>query len=346
METSEGSNLSPGPMIPSDVPLDTFVEVATASDAPRLSILVPLYEQAAFVRQALESVLAQRGVVAEILISDDASTDASFATACEVLREHLARGTAHRILLRRGSRRLWRDHLALLVDTAGCDIVMQAHGDDISHPDRAAMICFVMASAPEIAMVASEAQTIDAHGRALDPALPIDPQRIAIEHMTLPAIIEGHPCLIGFSQAWRRSAMRPFARLETAYTPVAHDRTLALRAALVGEVRLIRAQLVQRRDHPMSGTQLSIFEPDTDGRFGCALIRLSSLRAMHRDATAAHALGLIDSATHDRILEQIGGLRRSASEAMLDAYHQLCLAGRVPVWLHEQNIIRRPAGPA
>jgi hypothetical protein len=331
-------------MILPPIPADTFVEITPGLAEPKLSILMPLYEQAAFVREALDSVLTQRNIVAEILISDDASTDTTFSDACELLGERCSPDTTpHRIKVRRGTRRLWRDHLPLLVEAASCDIVMQAHGDDVSHPERASIVCSVLDSDPGITMVASEAQTIDTSGQPMDAAHPFDPCRVEVGRFTVATLIDGHRYMIGFSQAWKKSALQPFARLDTAYAPVAHDRTLALRAAMTGEVLLIRAPLVKRRDHPMSGSQLSIFEPETAGRFGSALIRLSYMRTMERDIRTAFEKGLIDTPQRDEMLELIAAFRLSDIDAMLDAHHRQCLSRRVPVWLDERNIIRKPA---
>ena len=46
---------------------------------PRVSVLVPSYNYAAQLRRCIDSVLAQRNASFELVISDDASTDASDA---------------------------------------------------------------------------------------------------------------------------------------------------------------------------------------------------------------------------------------------------------------------------
>ena len=48
---------------------------APASDAPRLSILVPTWNAEATIERALESVLAERAIPLEVIVVDDASTD-------------------------------------------------------------------------------------------------------------------------------------------------------------------------------------------------------------------------------------------------------------------------------
>lgn len=48
-------------------------------DFPRISVVIPLYNKAAYVRRAIESVLAQGEAVTEVIVVDDGSTDDSAA---------------------------------------------------------------------------------------------------------------------------------------------------------------------------------------------------------------------------------------------------------------------------
>src|SRR5206468_151365 len=46
---------------------------------PRVTVCVPAFQAARFVREAVESALAQRGVDLEVVVFDDASTDGTIA---------------------------------------------------------------------------------------------------------------------------------------------------------------------------------------------------------------------------------------------------------------------------
>ncbi len=45
--------------------------------AQRVSVVIPLYNQRAFIRQAIESALGQGAIVKEVIVIDDGSTDRS-----------------------------------------------------------------------------------------------------------------------------------------------------------------------------------------------------------------------------------------------------------------------------
>ena len=54
----------------------------------QVSVLLTCYQHEAYIAQAIESVLAQRGVEFELLVGDDASTDASRGLIAEYARAH------------------------------------------------------------------------------------------------------------------------------------------------------------------------------------------------------------------------------------------------------------------
>ena len=52
-----------------EVSADGFVTVHEGTGSPQMSILMPLYGQLPFIRKAVAAVLAQEGVVCEVIIS-------------------------------------------------------------------------------------------------------------------------------------------------------------------------------------------------------------------------------------------------------------------------------------
>ena len=59
--------------------------IHNTSRQPKLSVIIPLYNKAPYVKKALESVFAQTYTDYELIIVDDGSTDESASIAEELL---------------------------------------------------------------------------------------------------------------------------------------------------------------------------------------------------------------------------------------------------------------------
>jgi glycosyltransferase involved in cell wall biosynthesis len=104
----------------------------------RATVLFLAYNQAAFVEHAAHSVLEQDCEPAEIILSDDASTDGTF----EILQRLAdAYDGPHFVRARRNERNLGiGDHYNRLVEEAAGDLLVTAAGDDVSVPYRVARL--------------------------------------------------------------------------------------------------------------------------------------------------------------------------------------------------------------
>jgi glycosyltransferase involved in cell wall biosynthesis len=316
-----------------------FIELWPGKGKPEISILMPLFEQSKYVAQSLRSVLGQKRVVAEIIISDDASNDDTYAIALRVVQDWIStHNPDHKILLRRGSERLWRDHLPLLVEQATCNIVCQAHGDDISIPDRAHVLVNVFKALPKTTLVASEAVLINQDNVLLNQQRPVGTE-VSLSKINYEDIVScKHPYLIGFSQAWRRDALTLFPRLDRNFAAVAHDRILPFRASLVGDVYLIKSQLVMRRDHADAARHLMFDEPDTNGKFGWRLTRIAAKTAMRQDLNLAYKLGKVSKQRFLQTLNLISKLMGADISVLLEAYRQQTYANRQIAWVNHTTL--------
>lgn len=103
---------------------------------PRITLAVLAYNQSRVISEAVESALAQACEPIEILLSDDASPDATFATMQACVEAY---GGPHEVVLRRNPRNLGiGEHVnAVMRDVRGQLVVFMA-GDDISLPTRVA----------------------------------------------------------------------------------------------------------------------------------------------------------------------------------------------------------------
>lgn len=306
----------------SSIPADQWVEMSESREVPRISILMPIFNQRAFVREAIQSVIDQKAVTAEIIISDDDSSDGTFEVARQQVLNALGSGTVrHRILMRRGSQRLWRDHIHLLADRASCDLVCQAHGDDVSYPMRAFAIVSCAEQHSGYAMFVSlhsELLSGAPAGDALSPrhaSIPL--VRIAIERLIKPSRV-----VVGSGLAWRRSCLARFDRIDSRTLPTSHDRVMAFRAALSGGVMLIDTPLYGRRRHQGSASS-SLFH-QSDGKLRRRLVALVRDKAMLLDLDRAKEVGVVSEEVHRSLVAELNNSRIRELDGFLELYyHQM-----------------------
>ncbi len=324
----------------SEFPSDSFVEIRPGLGSPAISFLVPVFRQSKYIRGALRSVLEQRGVAVEIIISDDASGDDTFSQAMAAVEEYLNENeTRHRIVMRRGTTRLRRNHLPLLTEQAECDLVCQAHGDDYSHPDRAKILVELFDRDPQVNLATSEIHTI----RANEPVEhhKVDTGSFQITKYDYDAIINVNSReLIGCAQAWKKSSVGHFQRLDFDLAPTSHDRILPFRASLTGDTVLVREKLVIRREHPGAWHNLMFNEPGTSGSFSWSLVKLSALSTMDRDLDQARTLCLIDEKTFETLKSRIADKRDEKLKLMLDGFAEQTRSGRQIAWVDEAALIK------
>jgi len=314
---------------------DKFVEIRPSDAEPEISILMPLYNQRKYVAAAVASALAQEGVVAEIIVSDDGSTDGTFEEASRVVCSWLKkRECRHRIVMRAGANRLWRDHLPLLADNSICDVVCQAHGDDRSAAARGRVLVDAFRSDPLISLVTSEEAPFHG-GRHHVEAAGLTGK---LEPFAQGEILDTHPLLVGALLAWRKSAVGCFPRLDRSFSAASHDRILAFRASLTGKVMLLKSPLVRRRAHPFQASRLMFHEPDKRCRFGHSLLRISAFLAMKQDLQGAWELGLIDRMKKDALEGQIDTRLSAFQQTLVESFRVYTLAGKQITWVDDAAI--------
>jgi cellulose synthase/poly-beta-1,6-N-acetylglucosamine synthase-like glycosyltransferase len=317
-------------------PDDEFVTVHESRTAPEISMLMPVFEQEAFVGEAVRSVLSQEGVVCELIVSDDGSTDATFARALQAVESALvSRQIEHRIVMRRGVCTLRRDHPPLLEEAAACDLVAHAHGDDVSRPDRASRIIDAF-DETGASLVCSVLDVIDESGSRIGQRGAF-PSRLSV---LTPEDIVGHGAwLVLASEAWRRSALAVFGRLDSTVAPEAHDRILPFRALLAGGAVGIAEPLVAYRDHQSQWSKSWGDERTAPSmRLSLALTRLVYVHVMRRDLETARDVELIDE---ERFLSRWSYLEDksvTAWERLFGAYLELVRSGRQALWVTEYEL--------
>ncbi|MDX6612052.1 MAG: hypothetical protein QOD75_1238 [Blastocatellia bacterium] len=131
---------------------------------PLISVVMPVRNALPFIDESISSILAQTLSDFEFVILDDASTDGSL----EQLREWAVRDK--RIRLHEGQQQLGLSGSSnAVVAQARAPIVARMDADDIAHPDRLRRQWKIIESQPEVAVVGTLCNGIDATGREVRP---------------------------------------------------------------------------------------------------------------------------------------------------------------------------------
>ncbi len=209
--------------------------------APLVSFLLMSYNQEALVAQAIDGALAQDHPNLEIIVSDDCSTDGTFARI-----EHALAGYSgpHAVRARRtASNRGLSAHLSELVAEARGEFIVIAAGDDISLPRRASRLAAQwQALAGRPVLLYSDYIPTDLASQTLS-SVPGEIYRGEHRIAEMAAgIVQVHGGTMGFT----RSLYSAFPTMIP--TVVYEDRVLPFRSLLLGgEVIFVEEPLVRYR---------------------------------------------------------------------------------------------------
>lgn len=129
--------------------------------SPWLSILIPTYNGAAYLRDALDSILAQQDPGVECIAVDDGSSD----NTLEILEQY--RGRLSMAVMARPRTGNWVANTNLALEHASAPFACLLHQDDVWQPDRLATMRDAVAAYPSVNLFLHPAWFIDGHGRRL-----------------------------------------------------------------------------------------------------------------------------------------------------------------------------------
>lgn len=123
---------------------------------PSVSVVVPAYNHASFVRTAVDSILAQIRPADEVIVVDDGSTDGT----AEILESY---GT--RIQFFRRAHRGIAANYNFGVERAGSELIAFVESDDVLEPDYLDATVAFLHDRPKYEWVNTARRLIDEHGR-------------------------------------------------------------------------------------------------------------------------------------------------------------------------------------
>ncbi|MDP3263747.1 MAG: glycosyltransferase [Tabrizicola sp.] len=207
----------------------------------RLSFVVMAYNQERYIADAVAAAFAQDHPDLEIVLTDDCSSDGTFA----IMQDMAAAYTGpHRIILNRNTPNLGLiGHVNHLFSLATSDYLIYAAGDDISEPHRASRIAEVIARDQPL-LIHSNVTDMDEAG------LPFEKQRERTRHeileaKSLPELARAMSHALGASCAWHRDLYERFGPITE--TGLYEDQVFLFRARLIGSASYIDERLVRYR---------------------------------------------------------------------------------------------------
>lgn len=291
-------------------------------------------------RVAVRAALTQDYEPLEIIISDDASKDASFEIAKEEVERY--RGP-HQVVLNRNPSNLNIEHICRLLELARGRFLVRGHGDDIARPDRTRRLVerWLQSGA---SLVTSNAEMMTEDGRPLG-VLTSDARSgwVSIDDLITHSNLR---TTVGSTFATDRAVYDRFPPIDRTVHPVGLDHIVPFRAALLNGVYYLAEPLLRYRQHDRSMS--SLMADKTGGRDAyyetiCAhnvwaqLCRLDELAAFRAKGPDHPRLSEIRQKLELRIVSLTGlwiGHRRD-----------LLARGSHPAWIDRATFERREIRP-
>jgi len=246
--------------------------------APLISVIMATYNGARFIRQSINSVLAQTLRELELIVVDDCSTDETPAILQSISDPRL------RVFRNVQNLGVVRSRNRCFAETRGTYVAMLDH-DDLSRPRRLEMQAAYLDQHPDTVLIGTAAHLLQA-GRVLPPRLPGATSPALIGWLLLVA----NP-LVCSSVMFRAAAARrldPFMRPDYAY---ADDFDLYHRLKPFGAIarldepltlyRLHEANTFRKHEEVMTGNAVRVLEPLYVPWFGADAPAAAALIAGH-----------------------------------------------------------------
>jgi glycosyltransferase involved in cell wall biosynthesis len=218
---------------------------------PLVTVILFTFNQESYMAEAVESVLNQTYQPLEIIISDDCSSDATFDLIKE-LAEKFSGPHSLRINRNTKNQGIGR-HVSNIMEEANGELIILAAGDDVSLPDRAAVLVKEWIKGGFPAGIGSAVTMIDSTGvetgyrEGFCGAIDLEVGD-SLQIASLDAYLHDSGFgLMGCSAAWSREILDVFGRLP--HDLMNEDSAFSLRALLIGKLLCVKTKLVKYRIH-------------------------------------------------------------------------------------------------
>ncbi len=257
---------------------------------PYVSLIVLFYNHEDFVKDTLDGVFSQTYENMEIIISDDASPDGTFAAVERYMAEYKS---AKQVIINRNEKNMGLvPHLNYIIKNyVHGDIVALAGGDDISMPNRVSDTVNILESNQDIKAVTGQPIIIDKKGQVMEDTAFIKEgiYRLDDSYIKSFSFMCGGYGLSISKEVWDTfGALHPECPTE--------DSTLRFRSLLLGSIAVAPEVFIKYRIH---GNNLS-------GQSNIFNLKTARIAEQYRcDLEKAKELKLIDSEMEKRLNKKI-----------------------------------------
>lgn len=216
----------------------------------RLSIVMCTYNGAAYLQPQLDSLLAQKRLPDDIVLSDDASTDPTMSVL-EAFAVTARQAGVDVQLTRHATNVGFVENFSSALRQAGGDVLFLCDQDDVWHADKLAVMAARFADDTALQLLHSDARLVDADGRSMgcsmfDALQMTADEKRAIHDGRAFDVVMRRSFVTGATLAVRRSMVERALPIGMDWI---HDEWLAAVVSAFGKIDFVDAPLIDYRQH-------------------------------------------------------------------------------------------------
>jgi glycosyltransferase involved in cell wall biosynthesis len=215
-----------------------------------VSIVLCTYNGERYLRQQLDSLLAQSRLPEKIVAADDGSTDGTWEILQTFAEQARGRGITVDAQINPSNLGYVRNFETAL-QRAETDLIFACDQDDVWNPQKLTVMHERFAADPDLLLLHSDARLVDANlndlGCSLFEALELGPDELQREHDGYGFEVLLRRCIVtGATTAFRRGLLAHAIPFGDGWI---HDEWLAIVAAAIGKIDVVERKLIDYRQH-------------------------------------------------------------------------------------------------
>lgn len=278
---------------------------------PLVTFALFAYNQADYIRQAVEAALAQTYEPLEIIISDDCSSDSTFQVISDLAASYTG---PHKVIARRNAANLGlAEHISTVMEAVHGELIVVAAGDDVSYPNRTQRVVEQwLENGRESGSIFSMIHTISPDGQIASYEKNAETLKYNLGDRDQGIVRTLCTGTLGCAHAWTRDVFQVFGPLDKHL--IHEDITIPLRSIMLGSVTFIQEELVLYRLNEASLSKIA-FLGARDRMLKMKKYwagRIANFQQFDRDIQCALAQGVVVAEDANWLRAVVDGERQSA----------------------------------